>query len=249
MSSKILIIFAYCSTFSPNSPKNLDFFIKNALTDDKNVTFIISQNMSSDHEIVPDLPKYDNLKYIQVNVKKYAWDNWYEALGQISYQDYDYFIFIKDCIRIPVKETNEPWYIEIIKKIDEQTKMIGSEFLIIPSKVNGSWMRMGYANYLDDHKKYTIKVNTTLWSTDKIGLTFLLPYFTHKYNKREFIMNFLMIKNGYNIGSLEPRFFGLDIRKPISTEHAKKIYLLHKERDPDNLCYWTKERDKFIYKD
>lgn len=247
MNKKTLIIFAHCVGFTENSFDNLDYFLKNGVTDDPNVTFVISQNNVTNNSQKVKIPKQNNLKYISMNVPGFAWGNWNEALKQLKYQKYDYFIFLKDSIRIPIKKTDLKWYQIMINMIDDHTKMVGSEFFIIPTKVGGSWVKRGYAVYIDHDKNYNLHVGTSIWATDQIGLQLLLPHFKNKYKKKEFIMNSQMIKNNYNIRSLESRFASLDLTKKTSTDEAKKAYLLHRERDPDNIFLWTKEREKFIY--
>jgi hypothetical protein len=251
-----LVLFAYNEQFQKHAKSNLEYFLGHALTDDPHIHFIIIDSSDTITVQIPtDLP---NLQYLKINNNSLqnngkAWNSWYIALTQFNQlsvllDKYQYFIFLKDTVKGPLTNNinSKDWCKYITNKLDNDCKMTGLEYIILPNSYEASWVRQGYTIDLDLSNKYNIHVITPLWATDKIGLQLVLPYFTHKYKKKEFIINQIFIKNNYNVKPLTMRFNNLDLRTKITTQLADELYNIQVVKESNMIFEWTKKRKDFI---
>ena len=120
-------------------------------------------------------------------------------------------------------EDGEKWYNKYIELIDDKVKLVGNYVNVYLNK-NQSPVRNNMAIYLDINKSFFIHMKTHIWCTDLVGLKLLLPYFRISYKKKEFYINKIIIRRGYDMIAFDNRMNKLNLRKRRTKMEAQKIY-------------------------
>lgn len=192
---KYLIIYSYFET--NNSKFNLNYFIKNALSNNVNVYFIFLIN-SIDYSI--NFPNYNNIKIIKRNNFGLDFGAWSDGLKEVNINNYDKFIFINDTVIGPFlpRYNKNDWYVLFCNLLDSKIKLSG--------------LTINYKPFNDI--KLSKHVQSMMFCTDKIGLDILIKkkiFFDNKYhllNKTDFIINYEIrmskeiLESGYEITAL-----------------------------------------------
>ncbi len=197
-----LVLYAYYET--DNSMESLKFFIKNGVTDNKDVTFLFIIN---NDKLSVSIPNYKNVHVLKRQNIGYDYGAWSNALDKVKLNDFDYFIFLNDTVRGPFLPRYLPkkyWYKLFTNMLSDNTKLCGST------------------------KNYEINgthIQSCSFATDKIGLDILIKnkiFDLENYNdkdgdhnklisnnKKKFIhkyeigMSRIILDNGFKIKSLE----------------------------------------------
>ena len=209
----------YCLCYSymetPNSKKNLEFFLKNGVCKNNDIfyVFIIVGNTYS-----VQLPDLSNIKIIHRENIGYDFSNWKIAIESIDINNYDRFIFMNDTVCGPYIPRYVPrnisWYSMFCSLLSDKIKLSGLSINYYP------WGKQ------DSSAQH---VQSMMFSTDKIGLNILNKEIFHlspneaqkifNRNKREYIEKFeigmsrTIIKHGYEIAAL----YVCDINKKYKT--------------------------------
>ena len=200
--SKLLVLYVFHMY-----NERVKHFIEHAIFEDKSVDFIIICN---DKKCVFEVPLY---------VKKIMRDNvgidfggWSDALMQNNlYQNYNKFIFANSSVIGPFLDPkfDGKWTDMYIRGLRGNTKLFGSTINTIGKPLTKS------------------HVQSYIFCMDKITLEFLIAngiFSTKKYARnmrdailnKEILMSTLILKNGWNIGSL------LSCYKDVDFTFAKK---------------------------
>ena len=202
MGKRFLILYAYYET--ENSKKNLDFFIKNGVTNENDVKFIFLIN---NHKLSILIPDFKNVTVLKRENYGYDFGAYSNGLDIVNLNDFDYFIFLNDTVRGPFLPRYLPkkyWYRLFTNMLSDKTKLCGAT------------------------KNYEINgthIQSPSFATDKIGLDILIKnkiFDLENYNdkdsdhnqlinnnKKKFIhkyeigMSKIILDNGFKIKSLE----------------------------------------------
>lgn len=197
-----LVLYAYYET--DNSIKNLKFFLKNGVTDNKDVTFLFIIN---NNKLSVDMPNYKNVHVLKRNNYGYDFGAYSMALDKINIDNYKYFIFLNDTVKgpfIPRYLPKKYWYKLFTNMLSENTKLCGSTKNYDPNGTHiqsssfctdDVGVKLLIDNNIFDLKNYDNEKSdhNMLINNDKVK--FILKY--------EIGMSKLFLDNGFKIKSLE----------------------------------------------
>ena len=192
--------------------ENVHFFLKNGIHDNFKL-FLICNN-----EIDLKLDGYDILYRPNIGFDFQAWS---EALKLISFNDYDYFIFLNSSVIGPFVKDGENWTHKLINLLNDNVKLAGCTI----NNCN---------NYGELNPNLYSHVQSFCFCVDRIGLDIIYEeifnsnFITDKndiIHEKEIKMSRLIINSGYNISSLMKRYSSIDFRLSVGiTNQLKMIY-------------------------
>jgi hypothetical protein len=219
--SKTLVIYSY---FEKNDEyiKNLEFFIQNAIYDDIDYIFCING-----HECSVDIPKQSNIKIISRDNKNFDFGAYDDAIQNIDINIYNYYFFINTSVRGPFLPNDQRksirWTEPFIKLLSGDVKLVGTSINIL--NITDPEIQKSISLDLLVEKGYTppfIHVQSQVFLLNKESLQFLISkQFFNQTNETDFIkfialrevlMSQLILKNGWNINCILPKYQGLDYR-------------------------------------
>jgi hypothetical protein len=219
---KSIVIYSY---YQKNDEyiKNLEFFIKNGLYDDIDYIFCINGN-----ECSVDIPSSSNIKIIKRENVGYDFGAYSDALKQINIKLYDYFFFINTSVRGPFIHEKErlhvKWTDPFIKLFKKDVALVGTTINIL-EVTDPHIIKSMYLDLLIE-KGFTspfTHVQSQFFVFNKKSLKFLIDkkFFEQTSEQnfikfialREVLMSQLILKNGWNINCMLPKYQGLDYRK------------------------------------
>lgn len=208
---KTVVFYAYYET--PTAKLNLEYYVKNAVTIEHDILFIIVINGGI---CTVPLPNYDNCLIIirenfgfDFGAHKCAIDYLKEKY-QCSYNDlpFDYYIFMNSSVTGPFLPSYYPkqlhWSNIFISKITDKVKLVGTSISILPATDDGG---------------YGPKVEGFCFATDKIGFNILInkndifTYHETKYSAiiyGEYGLTNEIFKQGYSIDCLLYKYKNID---------------------------------------
>ena len=196
---------------SPSSDYNLSFFVKKELTYKENIDYIVVIN---GHKHAEDIvfPKISNLKIIKRDNKGFDFGGHGRALNYLEENNktYDYYFFMNSSVIGPIipHYYTEHWSNIFIKKITNVVKLVGTTIVCLPHTDDGG---------------YGPKVEGFFFMVDKVGLSLLKKEKTVFYNhpdkytdiiNGEYGLSRCILKNGYSIDCMLPRYQNIDWRDP-----------------------------------
>lgn len=211
--SRYCLCYSYMET--PNSKKNIEFFLKNGVCKNSDIfyIFIIVGNTYS-----VQFPEQSNIKIIPRKNIGYDFSSWKIALESIDINNYDRFIFMNDTVCGPYIPRYIPrnisWYSMFCSLLSDKIKLSGLSINYYPWNIKDSSL---------------LHVQSMMFATDKIGLNILNKEIFHlppneaqkifNKSKKEYIIKFeigmsrAIIKHGYEIAAL----YVCDINKKYKT--------------------------------
>ena len=209
---KSVIIYTYFS--SPSSDYNLYFFIKKELSYNENIDYIIVINGYVYNEKIK-FPNLDNVTILKRENIGYDFGGHNYALEYIDKisKKYDYYFFMNSGVIgpiIPHYFTEIHWSNIFIKKINNIVKLVGTTIVCLPHRDPGG---------------YGPKVEGFFFMVDNIGLELLKKQQTifcnhpTKYSaivNGEYGLSNCILKNGYSIDCMIPKYKNIDWTNPIN---------------------------------
>lgn len=219
--SKTIVIYSY---FEKDNEyiKNLKFFLDNAIYDD--IDYIFSIN---GHKCSIDIPQKANIYILKRDNNNFDFGAYTEALNIINSDLYEYFFFINTSVRGPFLDFKENrtfrWTEPFIKLLTNDVKLVGTSINIL-NITDPEIQKLMSLNLLIE-QGYTppfIHVQSQVFLLNKESLKFLISkQFFNQTNEsnfnifvalREVLMSQLILKNGWNINCILPKYQGLDYR-------------------------------------
>jgi len=220
--SKVIVIYSYYQK-NDEYVKNLEFFIKNGIHDDIDYLFCING-----HECSVDIPSQSNIRVLKRDNINYDFGAYSGALKNININIYDYFFFINTSVRgpfIPEKDRLKiKWTQPFIKLFTKDVKLVGTSINIL-NATDPEIIKSMSLNLLIDkgYRAPFIHVQSQVFVLNKESLHFLIVknFFNQSHEEdfikfialREVLMSQLILKNGWNINCILPKYQGLDYRK------------------------------------
>lgn len=209
---KSVIIYTYFS--SPSSDYNLYFFINKELSYNENIDYIIVINGYVYNEKIK-FPNLDNVTILKRENIGYDFGGHNYALEYIDKisKKYDYYFFMNSGVIgpiIPHYFTEIHWSNIFIKKINNIVKLVGTTIVCLPHRDPGG---------------YGPKVEGFFFMVDNIGLELLKKQQTifcnhpTKYSaivNGEYGLSNCILKNGYSIDCMIPKYKNIDWTNPIN---------------------------------
>lgn len=220
--SKIIVIYSY---FEKNDEyiKNLEFFLQNAIYDDIDYIFCING-----HQCSIDIPKQSNIKILSRDNIDFDFGAYQDALKKINIEQYKYYFFINTSVRgpfLPLKQRNTKWTDIFISLLTNDVKLVGTSINILNAPNHKNYVNDPYFDILINKgfKPPFSHVQSQFFLLDKDALQFLISkqFFNQPsetdFEKfiilREVVMSQLILKNGWNINCVLPKYKDLDYRK------------------------------------
>jgi hypothetical protein len=216
-----LVIYSY---YEKNEQyiKNLEFFLKNGLYDDIDYVFYINGR-----ECSLDIPKQSNIRVIPRDNINYDFGAYDDAVHNLNIDDYSYFFFINTSVRGPFIPGTER---KIIRWTDPFIKLLTGDIKLVGTSINILTVNDKNDLYKDPLNILTNKgfnppfshVQSQVFLLDKEGLKYLISQhffeqpgetdFMKFIISREVMISQLILKKGWNITCLLPKYQGLDYR-------------------------------------
>jgi hypothetical protein len=224
--SKTLVIYSYYQK-NDEYVKNFEFFIHNGIYSDIDYIFCINGRECS--ITIPDLP---NIKILPRDNHDYDFGAYADALKTIDMNTYDYFFFINTSVRGPflpeeIRSTTR-WTKPFLKLLTGDVKLVGTSINILNVTDENTQKEMSL-NLLTE-KGYNPPfphVQSQVFLLDREGLKFIMSkdffnqsaegQFVKFIVLREVMLSQLILKNGWNINCLLPKYQGLNY-KTISAD-------------------------------
>ena len=200
-----VIIYTYFS--SESSDYNLDFFVKKELSYKDNLDYIIVIN-GYEYNNKIQFPELQNLTILKRENKGYDFGGHNYALEYLKEhsKSYDYYFFLNSGVIGPIipHYYKEHWSLVFIKKINDRVKLVGTTIVCLPHHDLGG---------------YGPKVEGFFFMVDKFGLDLLIKEQTIFCNhsdkvsaivKGEYGLSNCILKNGYSIDCMLPRYQNID---------------------------------------
>jgi len=221
MVEKTLVIYSY---YEKNDEyiKNFEFFLKNAIYHDIDYIFCINGKKFS--LTIPDSP---NIKVLPRDNHDYDFGAYAEALNTVDINLYDYFFFINTSVRGPflpedIRSTTR-WTTPFIKLLVGDVKLVGTTINILNITDPATQKDMALDLLIDKgYKPPFTHVQSQVFLLGREGLDFLIKNDFFKQSAeiefvkfivlREVMLSQLIIKHGWNINCLLPKYQGLDYR-------------------------------------
>jgi len=199
--SSYCVFYSYFET--PNSIRNLQFFIKNGISTSEDVLFVIVIN---NHKCSVEIPSQDNVKVVLRDNLGHDFGSWKDGLESVD-KNFDYYIFMNDTVCGPFLPRYVPksaaWYEMFCSLISEKVKLSGLTINSFP------WAKSG--------GKYE-HVQSMMFCTDMVGLQIISKNIfnlssknyqdIYRRNRKSFIQRFeiglsqQIIRNGFEIAAL-----------------------------------------------
>jgi hypothetical protein len=189
--------------------KNLQYFLEHAVNDESEFLFIINGECSI------DIMQRHNVSVHKRQNIGYDFGAWSDALQFINKDEYEYFIFINTSVYGPFIQNPTPnkcWQDYLLQMIVSDTKLVGTTINISHDKFN----------LLQQWEPPYTHVQSQVFAMDKECLDFLHNKIFTKFDTihtfydiiqlKEITMSQLVLKNGWNINCLLPKYKGLDYR-------------------------------------
>ena len=195
-------------------------FLDKCIFYDENTDFIIIAN---DKNIKFDVPNYTNVKTFHRDNIGYDFGGWSDALlTDDLYKNYDHFIFMNSSCLGPFITSyyKGKWTDIYLDGLQGNIKIFGSTINTLADPLNNSHVQ-SYVFCID---KYTLKflIDCEIFSKTNNACTFGDAVWG-----KEVFMSRKIIQNGWNIGSLLPRYKGVDFTFRTKMPHEYNISFLH----------------------
>ena len=209
-------------------------FISNAIFLDDQVDFIIISN-----SVPVEVPPY--VKMIVRPNKGYDFGGWSEGLFTDEvHKKYDYYLFVNSSVTGPFLTSNKKWTDVYLDGLQGNIKLFGSTINTCQNPVHRSHVQ-SYLFVMDRATLHYL-INCELFSMKQMSATL-----AETVEQKEIQMSRLILKMGWNIGSLLPLYQGVDFTFSTKAPHEYSIPFL------DDVMYyhyrnvlWTNEQLVFI---
>ena len=216
--NKTLVIYSY---FEKNDEyiKNFKFFLDNGIYDEIDYIFCING-----HQCSIDIPKKSNIKIITRDNIDFDFGAYQDALKTINIDTYLYFFFINTSVRgpfLPLDKRSTLWTKYFIDLLSNDVKLVGTTINMFDPKIE----KLDDPIYLLINKGFKppfTHVQSQFFLLDIEGLKYLIsqdffnqpsePDFWKFILLREVLMSQLILKNGWNINCILPKYQGLNYR-------------------------------------
>jgi hypothetical protein len=230
---KIVIIYTYFQ--SESSDYNLQFFV-NKIDNEFDYIIVINGYYCSVH-----FPKLKNLTILRRENEGYDFGGHNYALNYIKNRNYDYYFFMNSGVIGPIVPHyfTDHWTSVFIKKINDFTKLVGTTIVCLPKSDPGG---------------YGPKVEGFFFMTDSVGLELLKKEKTifcnhidkyHAVVDGEYGLSNCIIRNGYTIDCMLPRYQGIDWTDKNNYNLNDNI---HPSRQNSNFNYSINPYDVIFHK-
>lgn len=210
--AKTLCLYAYYEK-NQEYRDNLIFFIEHGLNTYSDYLFVISGTSTV---TIPSLPHVRVVQRYNSGFDFGAWSNIFgtDAIVSDVVDNYDYFIFINTSVRGPF--CNGIWQHKFTDMINHDVKLVGTTINVCTSDFK-QLEKLGFS------KPYT-HVQSQLFAMDKECLDFLIeakifeaPTPDHSFQDiielKEVGMSQYVLRNGWNINCILPKYRNIDYRK------------------------------------
>lgn len=202
----------------PESINNINYFLEHGVRDNDGAQYLLVVRPDYQAELV-DVPIKipPHMEQVRPSSRCYAPGlvGWTLRHAHLELSRYKYFIWLDSSVRGPflpayVKESQVPWHQLLTSQLDEATKLVGATISCSGVKLNAS-----HPTYYQPH------VQGSVVATDQVGLQLLLDdpgalechtHWLSGWRASEIGASEVMLRNGYNIGSLMLRYAGVDFR-------------------------------------
>jgi len=216
--------------------KRVEYFIEHAVFQDNNRDFIIIANTLIYEKTPTPIPLPSYVKTLYRENKGYDFGGWSDAILQNDdYKNYDYFIFANSSIIGPFLKPDQqgPWTNIYINGLKDNVKLFGSTI----NTLNEPTVKSHVQSYIYAVNRETLdyliseKIFTTQQYTNTLCETI---------NEKEIGMSQKIIKNGWNIGSLDGQYTGVDFTfKTKSPSEYNIAFLLDIMTNDSRNKLWT----------
>ena len=222
--------------------ENLSYFLENAITD--NIDYYIIVN----GECTVKIPERENIKVVRRENRGFDFGAWQHCIkNEIGSQKYDYYIFLNSSVRGPLKTddlkgaSETQWLQKFLELFED-----GPDIKLVGTTINI------YMKIWDEYKypyppPYT-HVQTMFFILNSEGFDFLLKrgFFDDagvlnnttdmKYivANKEVKMSQLILKNGWNINAILPKYRGKDYRTVAKNFNPSSENPYRTAADPPN---------------
>jgi hypothetical protein len=199
---KAVVLYTYFS--SPSSDYNLRFFVQKELTYKPDLDYVLVIN---GFECPVALPVLDNLTVLRRPNEGFDFGGHAHALAHLQ-KKYDYYFFMNSGVIGPIAPHYVDWPAVFIKKITHKVKLVGTSIVCLPAHDGGG---------------YGPKVEGFFFAVDALGLALLQQektiFCNHADKGRaivdgEYGLSNCILKHGYSIDCMLPRYQGLDWTDP-----------------------------------
>ena len=216
-----LVIYSY---YEKNNEyiKNFAYFLKHAIYDDVDYIFYING-----HTCSIDIPTQTNIRVILRDNMDYDFGAYDDAVNNIPLDSYEYFFFINTSVRGPFilskDGVNVRWMDPFMKLLTGDVKLVGTTINIFNASQERELNLLPLT--LLTNKGWTppfSHVQSQIFLIDKEALLYLksVGFFSQPPERNfitfiilhEVMMSQLILKKGWNIDCLLPKYQGLDYR-------------------------------------
>jgi hypothetical protein len=214
--NKYVCVYAYYEK-NDEYKENLDYFLtKGGIQDGIDYYIVING------ECTVDIPDKSNIKVIYRENKGFDFGGWQHAIKKYIKKQYDYYIFLNSSVRGPYPE-NKPWleYFLPLFTSSKDVKLVGTTINIFDSEF---WVDMKPIYEKDGPYSH---VQSMFFILNREGFDYLLEQkffddeellveknnMNHMILYKEVMMSQIIIKNGWNINCILPKYRNLDYRE------------------------------------
>jgi len=196
-------------------------FIKNAIFLDPDIDFLVINNGSLNHPILPD-----HVIYFKVDNTGFDFGGWSKGLLYNNlYKDYTSFIFVNSSVSGPYLPSyyQGRWTDIYLNGLTDTVKLFGStintDSLKVEHDVEGSSHVQSYI-FAINYETLVFLISNGIFSLRNFSNTF-----EDAITNKEIKMSRLIIENGWNIGCLMNYYKGVDFRFLTSSPSDYKPFL------------------------
>ena len=214
--NKYVCVYAYYEKNEEYKENLAYFFKKGGIQNDIDYYIVINGNCTVD---IPDKP---NIKVIYRENKGFDFGGWQHVIKKYIQKQYDYYIFLNSSVRGPYPE-NKPWLEHFLPLFEssKDVKIVGTTINIFDSEF---WVDMKPIYEKDAPYSH---VQSMFFILNREGFDYLIgqKFFddedllieknnmNHMVLYKEVMMSQIIIKNGWNINCILPKYRDLDYRE------------------------------------
>jgi len=212
--NRYVCIYAYYEK-NEEYKNNLEYFLeKGGLQSDIDYYIVVNGKCSV------DIPDISNVRTIYRENKGFDFGGWQHIIKNYIHRPYDYYICLNSSVRGPYPE-NKPWLEQFLPLFGKDVKMVGTSINIFDSEF---WVDMKSIYHKDAPYSH---IQSMFFILNRESFDFLseVGFFddeadlvennnmNHMILYKEVMMSQLLIRNGWNINCILPKYRDLDYRE------------------------------------
>ena len=217
MTTRIVVIYSYYEK-NRDYIDNLKYFIQHALYDDIHYIFCINGRKCS-----VEIPTSPNIEILERDNHDYDFGAYSDALKNIDISSYDYFFFINTSVCGPFLRENIRWTQPFLDLLTDNVKLVGTTINICDVR-DPETQKKGCLDILVEkgYKPPFSHVQSQVFVLDNEALRYIISQglFDQSSEKdfvrfvvlREILLSQLILRNGWNINCILPKYKGIDYR-------------------------------------